>query len=162
MKKLLFLAVLVALFISCEKEDVNHTGDPTGTLYGAWALDTKTTVYQSSGEEKSETVDYSKSHFFLLLSRTSLALAKKGSLSALDLKDVDVDGVFYTYDSGKRKIRFKDPVWLSDEFLSYNMILDGTFDVEELTDKTLVLSQYQSLFKTKTIYTYHRYFTDNN
>ena len=152
MKKLLFasLVACLALFTSCGVSNVKHTGDYTGSIYGVWELASKNQV------------DYSGVHFYLSLSEPRIALAKKGSFTLLDLKDVDVDGVFYTYDSGKRKIRFKDPVWLSDEFLSYNMILDGTFDVEELTDKALVLSQYQSLFKTKTIYTYHRYFTDNN
>ena len=90
------------------------------------------------------------------MSEPFLALAKKGSFTEADLKDVDVDGAVFNFNADLKKIEFKDMLWLSDEFLSYNMILKGTFDVLELTDKSLVISQ-KDLLGTTTTYTYHRY-----
>lgn len=152
MKHFLFIVAIAALLVSCEKENVIHTGDVTGTLYGIWALDSKTVALN----DKTSTEDYSKAHFFLSLSEPFLALAKKGSFTEADLKDVDVDGAVFNFNADLKKIEFKDMLWLSDEFLSYNMILKGTFDVLELTDKSLVISQ-NDLLGTTTTYTYHRY-----
>ena len=68
MKRLLFAVLAAALLISCEKENVIHTGDITGSLYGIWQLDTKTVVYNSGNNEKSDVKDYSNAHFYLSLS----------------------------------------------------------------------------------------------
>lgn len=45
--KLLMAAIAcIALFSSCDKQGVPHTGDDTGNLYGIWQLDKKTEVIQ--------------------------------------------------------------------------------------------------------------------
>ena len=156
MKKFMIAVALVALFVSCEKENVNHTGDFSGNLYGIWALDTKTEIYKSGNKEKQSKTDYSKAHFYLSLSEPRLALAKKGSFTEWDLDDVDVDAVLFSYDSDNKVISFDKTLWLSDEFFSYNMILSGTFQVLELSQKTLILSQKDLDGKTVS-YSYHRY-----
>ena len=157
MKRLLFAVLAAALLISCEKENVIHTGDITGSLYGIWQLDTKTVVYNSGNNEKSDVKDYSNAHFYLSLSEPRLALAKKGSFTNLDLDDVDVDATTFSFNAEQRSLSFDDILWLSDEVLTYNMILKGKFDVLELTDTKLVISQKDLTAKTTTVYTYHRY-----
>ena len=89
MKKILFAAVIAcaALFTSCGVSRINHTGDVTGSIYGVWALESKNQV------------DYSGVHFYLSLSEPRIALAKKGSFTKFDLKDVDVDGSQFSYSS---------------------------------------------------------------
>ena len=46
MKNFFYMAAIacLALFTSCEKQGVDHTGDDTGKLYGRWVLDTKNVV----------------------------------------------------------------------------------------------------------------------
>lgn len=157
MKKLLFAAAIacLALFSSCEKQGVDHTGDLTGDLYGVWALDSKTTVTtDSNGKEVRDEVDYSSFHFFLALSEPRLALAKKGSFTQLDLDDVDVDGAQFSYNASKKQISFDDTLWLSEGLL-YHMRLYGVYDILELSDTKLVFQQ-ESLGVT-TIFSYHRY-----
>lgn len=160
MKRIVFAALIacMALFVSCEKENIPHTGDTTGTLYGVWTLTSKTETLQSGSGQTNKETDYTKCHFFLALSEFPMphAIAKKGSFTELDLDDVDVDAVFFTYNAEQKKISFKKTIWLSDEALKYNMILNGTFDVLELTDKKLVIQQTSALTGTVT-YTYSRY-----
>ena len=157
MKKFLYAAAFacLSLFISCEKQGVDHTGDLTGSLYGVWAMDSKTTVAtDSNGKENRSEVDYSSCHFFLSLSEPRLAIAKKGSFTQLDLDDVDVDGVLFSYNSAKKQISFDKTIWLSDGVL-YHMRLFGTYDILELTDTKLVFQQ--EALGVKTIFAYHRY-----
>jgi len=160
MRKFLFAAALacMALFTSCEKEGVSHTGDTSGNLYGVWALDTKTETIQSSDEQSTDKVDYSSVHFYLALGEFPFphAIAKKGSFTDFDLDDVDVDAVSFTYNADEKKISFKKTLWLSDNLLTYNMILSGTFDVLELTDKKLVLEQEEAIINKTTTYSFHR------
>ena len=158
MKKIFFAAALacLALLVSCQ-ESVPHTGDDTGALYGIWAMKTKTEVVKNSdGTVTDNTVDYSNVHFYLTLSEFPLphAIAKKGSFTDLDLDDVDVDGVLFTYNKDKKQISFKKTLWLT-EGLKYSMYLSGTFDVVELTDKALALRQ-ETLLGTVTTYTFQR------
>ena len=161
MKKIILAAAIacMALLASCQK-GVIHTGDKTGTLYGVWALNTKTEAIQTSdGKVTQEQVDYSGVHFYLTLSELPFphAIAKKGSFTDLDLDDVDVDAVTFTYNQDQKKISFSKKLWLSDGLLTYNMILNGTFDVVELTDKTLVLRQEEPLLQKTTTYAFLRY-----
>lgn len=161
MKKILCLAAIacMALFVSCEKEDIHHTGDLTGNLYGVWFLTGKSETYpNTSGDKASYTEDFTVHHFYLVLSEFPFphAVGKKGSLSALDLDDVDVDAVRFTYDANKHKINFKKTIWLSDELLTRNMILKGTFDVTELSETQLILEQYESLTGKTVGYIYRR------
>lgn len=157
MKKFLYAAAIacLALFTSCEKQGVDHTGDVTGSLYGVWALDSKTEVTKdSNGKEIRNEVDYASCHFFLSLSEPRIAIAKKGSFTQLDLKDVDVDAVQFSYNADKNQISFEKTLWLSDSLI-YHMRLFGTYDILELTKDKLVFQQ--EVLGVKTIYAYHRY-----
>jgi hypothetical protein len=101
-------------------------------------------------------VDYSGLHFFLTFGEFPFphAIAKKGSFTKFDLKDVDVDGVRFTYNANKKKISFNKVLWLSEGLL-HHMRLSGTFDVLELTDSRLVLMQ-ETLGK-RILYSYRKY-----
>ena len=154
-------AVLAVLFSSCEKQEVQHTGDLSGNLYGVWALETKTETYQSNssgGKQTTREIDYSGVNFYLAMGEFPFphAIAKKGSFTTFDLDDVDVDAVIFTYNAEKQQIEFKKRLWLSDNFLTYNMILDGTFDVLELSEKRFVIQQTGVLTGTTT-YSFSRY-----
>ena len=144
MKKMLFAAVLacLTLFTSCGVSRVGHTGDLSGTLYGVWALESKNQA------------DYSGVHFYLSLSEPRIALAKKGSFTQFDLKDVDVDGSQFSYNASKKQISFTKTLWLT-QGLQYEMRLSGTYKVLESTPSKLVF-QKESL-GTKTTYTFRRY-----
>lgn len=144
MKKMLFAAVLacLTLFTSCGVSRVGHTGDLSGTLYGVWALESKNQA------------DYSGVHFYLSLSEPRIALAKKGSFTQFDLKDVDVDGSQFSYNASKKQISFTKTLWLT-QGLQYEMRLSGTYKVLESTHSKLVI-QKESL-GTKTTYTFRRY-----
>ena len=143
MKKLLFAAVIACLALtSCGVSNVRHTGDLTGSIYGLWALDSKNQV------------DYSGVHFYLSLSEPRIALAKKGSFTQLDLKDVDVDGSQFSYNATKKQIGFTKTLWLT-EGLQYEMRLSGTYNILEMTRTKLVI-QKESM-GVKTIYSFRRY-----
>ena len=144
MKKLLFAAVIacLALFTSCGVSSVNHTGDRTGSIYGVWALQSKNQV------------DYSGVHFYLSLSEPRIALAKKGSFTQLDLKDVDVDGSQFSYNASKKQISFTKTLWLT-QGLQYEMRLSGTYKVLEMTRTKLVI-QKESM-GVRTVYSFRRF-----
>jgi hypothetical protein len=153
MKKL-FMAVAIAclaIFSSCDKQGVSHTGDATGDLYGVWKLEKRTDVVpQSDGTTKTTETDYTSVNFYLALSNLGVphALAKKGSFTALDLKDVDVDGTIFTYNADLKQMSFRERLWLT-ELPAYSMELKGTYDVLELTPGTLVIQQ-KNLLEVKT------------
>lgn len=144
MKKMLFAAVVacLTLFTSCGVSSVGHTGDSSGTIYGVWALESKNQV------------DYSGVHFYLSLSEPRIALAKKGSFTQFDLKDVDVDGSQFSYNASKKQISFTKTLWLT-QGLQYEMRLSGTYKVLESTPSKLVIRK-ESL-GAKTTYTFRRY-----
>ena len=156
---LLFAAILAAaLFTSCEKQGVPHTGDVTGNLYGVWNLTSKSIV-DKNDSSKSINDDYTNVHFYVEFGEFPFphAIGKKGSFTEFDLDDVDVDGAMITYNSDQRKISFtKSQIWLTDG-LRYSMKLDGTYDVLELTDKQFIIQQENVLLKTITTYTFKRY-----
>ena len=160
MKRFLFFAAILAaaLFTSCEKQGVPHTGDVTGNLYGVWALTTKSVV-DKNDSSKAIDEDYTNVHFYVAFGEFPFphAIGKKGSFTQFDLDDVDVDGAMITYNSDQRKISFtKSQIWLTDG-LRYSMKLDGTYDVLELTDKQFIIQQENVLLKTITTYTFKRY-----
>ena len=143
MKKIFFAAVIACLaFTSCGVSKVGHTGDLTGSIYGIWALESRNQV------------DYSGVHFYLSLSEPRIALAKKGSFTQFDLKDVDVDGSQFSYNASKKQIGFTKVLWLT-EGLKYEMRLSGTYNILEMTRKKLVI-QKESM-GVKTIYSFRRY-----
>lgn len=144
MKKILFAAVIVCsvLFTSCGVSNIRHTGDLSGAVYGIWALESKNQV------------DYSGVHFYLSLSEPRIALAKKGSFTQFDLKDVDVDGAQFSYNASRKQISFTKTLWLT-QGLKYDMRLSGTYKVLELTRTKLVI-QKESI-GGNTTYTFRRY-----
>ena len=144
MKRVLFAAVVacMALLTSCGVSRVNHTGDLTGSIYGVWALESKNQV------------DYSGVHFYLSLSEPRIALAKKGSFTQFDLKDVDVDGSQFSYNATKKQIGFEKTLWLT-QGLQYEMRLAGTYKILEMTRTKLVI-QKESL-GVRTVYSFRRY-----
>ena len=144
MKKLLFAAVIacLAMLASCGVSSVNHTGDRTGSIYGVWALESKNQV------------DYSGVHFYLSLSEPRIALAKKGSFTQFDLKDVDVDGAQFSYNASRKQISFTKTLWLT-QGLQYEMRLSGTYNVLEMTRTKLVI-QKESM-GVRTTYSFRRY-----
>ena len=144
MKKFLFAALIacLALLTSCGVSSVHHTGDLTGSIYGVWALDSRNQV------------DYSGVHFYLSLSEPRIALAKKGSFTQFDLKDVVVEGSQFSYNASKKQISFTKTLWLT-QGLQYEMRLSGTYRVLEMTRTKLVI-QKESL-GSRTTYTFHRY-----
>lgn len=156
---LLFAAILAAaLFTSCEKQGVPHTGDVTGNLYGVWALTTKSVV-DKNDSSKAIDEDYTNVHFYVAFGEFPFphAIGKKGSFTQFDLDDVDVDGAMITFNSDQRKISFtSSKIWLT-EGLRYSMKLDGTYDVLELSEKQFIIRQENILLKTVTTYTFKRY-----
>lgn len=144
MKKLFFAAFIscLALFTSCSVSNVRHTGDLTGSIYGVWELVSR------------DKVDYSGVHFYLSLSEPRIALAKKGSFTLLDLKDVDVDGAQFSYDGTRKQISFTKTLWLT-QGLQYEMRLSGTYRVLEMSRTKLVI-QKESV-GSGTRYTFRRY-----
>ena len=140
------LACAALVFTSCDK-GVTNTGDFTGNLYGVWQLDTKTV------DRETETLtDVNGEHIYLWLTSFRVAIAKKGSLFALDFKNMKVDGEVYSYNDVKHQISFKEPV----NGLFSIMRLSGTYDVLELSKDRLVISQVVG--KKTTTYTYHKLF----
>ena len=144
MKKLVFAVVIacMTIFTSCGVSNDRHTGDYTGAIYGVWALESKNQV------------DYSGVHFYLSLSEPRIALAKKGSFTQFDLKDVDVDGSQFSYSASRRQISFTKTLWLT-QGLRYEMRLSGTYQVLEMTRRKLVIQKESMGFTTT--YSFRRY-----
>ena len=106
---MLILAVIacMALLTSCGANRVSHTGDLTGSIYGVWALESKSVGPAGTvGQDAQNQVDYSGVHFYLSLSEPRIALAKKGSFTQFDLKDVDVDGSQFSFNASQKRISF--------------------------------------------------------
>ena len=144
MKKSLFAAVVACLTLltSCGVSNVRHTGDYTGAIYGVWALESRNQV------------DYSGVHFYLSLSEPRIALAKKGSFTQFDLKDVDVDGSQFSYNASRKQISFKKVLWLT-QGLQYEMRLSGTYNVLEMSRTRLVIQK--DGLGGRTTYAFRRY-----
>ena len=157
MKRFLFAAVIACLTMitSCGVSNVHHTGDLTGSIYGVCALDSKAIAPANSvGNSSLNQVDYSGVHFYLSLSEPRIALAKKGSFTQLDLKDVDVDGSQFSYNASKKQISFTKTLWLT-QGLQYEMRLSGTYKVLEMTRTKLVI-QKESM-GVRTVYSFRRF-----
>ena len=166
MKRLFYsmmIAAIALLPIACEKEVVPNTGDDEGVLYGTWILDTKTVDTESNMagriERSSDSTDFTGDHFMLRLTDFFMAFGQEGSVLTFDIDDVD--GTPYTYNSGTSQISFQKSITLSKGLFKI-MQLSGTYDVVELTNKSLVLKKVDtatinnySTSKT-TVYTFHK------
>ena len=144
LKRVLFAALVacLTLFTSCGGAKIHHTGDLTGSIYGVWALESKNQV------------DYSGVHFYLSLSEPRIALAKKGSFTQFDLKDVDVDGAQFSYNAAKKQISFTKTLWLT-QGLRYEMRLSGNYKVLEMSRRKLVIQK--DSFGGSTVYVFRRF-----
>ena len=143
------LACTALVLASCDK-GVTNTVDLSGNIYGVWQLDTKTV-----DRETVKATDFTSEHFYLWLTPFRVALGKKGSLGALDFKNMDVDGTVYAYNDVKYQISFDDHIILSHG-LTEIMNLYGTYDVKELSKDRLVISKTAAT--TTATYTYHKLF----
>ena len=143
------LACAALLFTSCEK-GVTNTVDLTGNIYGVWQLDSKTV-----DRETVNMTDFSSEHFYVWLTPFRVALGKKGSLTALDFKHMDVDGTIYAYNDVKHQISFDEHIILSHGITEV-MNLYGTYDVLELSKDKLVISK--TVGNKTTTYAYHKLF----
>ncbi len=88
------------------------------------------------------------------MSEPRIALAKKGSFTLFDLKDVDVDGAQFSYDATSKQISFTKTLWLT-QGLRYDMRLSGTYNVLEMTRRRLVIEK--NSLGGKTVYVFRRY-----
>jgi hypothetical protein len=140
---LLTCAALV--FTSCE-EGVTNTGDQTGDVYGVWQLDSKTV-------DGSKDTDFGSEHFYLWLTPIRVAIAKQGSLTALDFKNLDIDGTVWSYNSVKQQLSFDEHLILSNGPMEV-MNLYGTYDVKELSKSSLVISKVVG--GSTTTYSFHK------
>ncbi|MBR1570273.1 MAG: hypothetical protein IJ823_02730 [Bacteroidales bacterium] len=159
--KLATLTAFFFAFLSCTK-GVEHTGDQSGNLYGNWVLDTKSVTI---GDNTPAVTDFSGAHFYLGFMEPKLAFGKEGSIFTFDIDDVDA--VPFSYNAGKKQITFEKIISLSTGFPPKVMWLFGTYDVVELTDKKLVLSQTVSSLldsdtRETTEYTYHKLVEHSN
>ena len=143
------LAFAALFFTSCD-QGVSNTVDMTGNIYGVWQLDSKTVDRKTVKE-----TDFGADHFYLWLTPFRVALAKKGSLSALDFKNMDVDGTVFAYNDVNYQISFDDHMILSNGSQEV-MNLYGTYDVKELSKDRLVFSKTTG--RSTTTYTFHKLF----
>ena len=153
------LLAVVALFLSSCTKGVEHTGDDTGDLYGNWVLDTRKKVYDNN---EIIVTDFTNDHFYLAFMEPQVAFGKEGSIFTFDIDDVDA--VTFSYNKDKKQITFEKAIVLSKGFPPKVMELFGTYDVLELTSKSLVLSQpAESLVGgVTTEYSYHKLVEHNN
>ena len=166
MKNFFYMAAIacLALFTSCEKQGVDHTGDDTGKLYGRWVLDTKNVVteYTSDGKTTtdSEDTNFANDHFFLLLAEPRVAMAKEGTLITFDIDDVDA-GTF-AYNSELKQITFNKMLRLASGFPVRTMTLYGTYDVVELSNNLVLRKKEEVKLSDRfdasqtTTYSFHR------
>ena len=140
-------ACAALIFTSCDK-GVTNTGDLTGNLYGIWMLDSKTV-----DKETEKTTDFTSEHFYLCLNEIRMAFGKTGSLTGFDLDHVDVDFSWYAYNDVKHQISF-DKLIVLRQGLKEVMSLYGTYDVLELSENNLVISQ--TVGSKTTTYSFHR------
>ncbi len=164
MKRMIFMAAVacLALFVSCEKQSVEHTGDPTGKLYGTWVLDTKDIVTETITSGKSETnrmsTDFTDANFYLLLAKPRVAIA------TFDLENVDGNGEdSFSYNAHSNMITFNRKLELTSAFPVRVMVLDDTYDILDMSDRLVLRSLPEeivisNLVKTKktTTYSFHR------
>ena len=162
MRNFLYMAAIacLTLFTSCDKLG-DHTGDPSGQLYGRWVLDSKEVVTVNGTDDPvSETTDFTDDRFFLGISEFPIpfAAAKEGTLITFDIDDVDATEI--TYNSKSKQISFTETLHLARK--GHSMRLHGTYDVV-LTKNNLTLRQekavtFGTLIDTKqtTTYSFHR------
>ena len=164
MRRMIFMAAVacLALFVSCEKQSVEHTGDPTGKLYGTWVLDTKDVVSETTTNGKSEqgriNTDFTDGSFYLLLAKPRVAVA------TFDLNNAEMNGEdSFSYNANSSMITFNRKLELTSAFPVRVMLLDGTYDVLEMSDRLVLRSLpdeivVSNLVRTKktTTYTFHR------
>lgn len=130
-RSLLAIACVVSLASSCYKE--NATGDDASAIYGQWMLDTETVIIEASvsgnGTTNRTVVDFTGTG-------CCLELGVEGASARMGW---DMAVTLFSYDAGSRRIDFPRGLSVSDDGKA--LVLIGSYDVTELTDKKLVLTQ---------------------
>ena len=131
-----FLHILVCSFlsslaVSCYK---NKAEDDTA-IYGTWILDTytletDTSISESSGNGRTVTVDFTDSGCKLVLDEDLVAAGRMG---------FEMEVTSYSYDPDSKRIDFARRISVAD--YGKSMVLQGAYDVKELSRSRLVLSQ---------------------
>ena len=128
-RSLMGLACTAVLATACYKENA----DDESAIYGQWMLDTQTVLIETSvsgsGHQNKTVVDFTGTGCYL-------ELGVEGASARLGF---DFAVSVYSYDAGSKRIDF--PRGLSVEDGGRAFVLAGSYDVTELTDKKLVLTQ---------------------
>lgn len=127
----LVLAFLSSLAVSCYK---NKAEDGTA-IYGTWILDTYiletgASISEGSGDARTITVDFTGSGCKLILDEDLIAAGRMGYAMGT---------TSYSYDPDSKRIDFARKISIAD--YGKSMILQGAYDVKELTMSRLVLCQ---------------------
>ena len=128
---ILVLAFLSSLAVSCYK---NKPEDDTA-IYGTWMLDTYTletgaSISGSDGNARTITVDFTGSGCKLVLDEDLIAAGRMG---------FEMEVTSYSYDPDSKRIDFARRISVAD--YGKSMVLQGAYDVKELSRSRLVLSQ---------------------
>ena len=156
MKRFLHLVVLTTLSfvaVSCYK----NTSDDDTAIYGTWILDTYTletgsSVSDTGDRSRTITEDFSGMGCKLVLDEDLIAAGRMG---------YEMEVTSYSFDPDSRRIDFARKISVAD--YGKSMVLQGAYDVKELTMSRLVLSQsdekhFGKAVSTKetTTYQFHR------
>lgn len=129
-RSLLAVACTALLASSCYKEG---SDDGVGAIYGQWLLDTQTVTFETSvggnGSTNRTVVDFTDTGCYL-------ELGLEGASAHLG---VDYAVTIFSYNPDSKRIDF--PRGLSVSGGGKVFALTGSYDVTELTDRKLVLSQ---------------------
>ena len=124
------LACTAVLASSCYKED---DGKGESAVYGQWMLDTETVIIEASssgnGSKNERIIDFTGTGCYIELGVEG-ASARLGS---------DFNVTVYSYDAGSKRIDFPRGLSVSDDGRA--LVLAGSYDVTELTEKKMVLTQ---------------------
>ena len=128
---ILVLAFLSSLAVSCYK---GKAEDETA-IYGTWMLDTYTletgaSISDSGGNGRTITVDFTGSGCKLVLDEDLIASGRIG---------YEMEVTSYSYDPDSKRIDFSRKISVAD--YGKSMVLQGAYDVKELSMSRLVLSQ---------------------
>lgn len=163
MKKALFAAFaacLAALAISCTGHLDNPTGDESGLLYGTWVMDSYRFDAGGSVDGESGNIPVPIPY----VQKTTLRF-EENPLVVYAQMGLDTSQSAYTVDNEKQTITLARLMKVSND--GQVLVMDGTFDIVELSADKLVLRQPYSDFgidlgdktvtsKATATYTFHR------
>ncbi|MBQ3766509.1 MAG: hypothetical protein II874_07220 [Bacteroidales bacterium] len=159
-KTLLAIACIAVSAVSCYKDGPGK-GDEPGSICGTWVLDTKTVLIETSfggndNQNKTE-IDFKGLDCRLSLEYDQLAHAAFG---------YELEVTTYSYDAESQRLDFSRQLSVSSS--GRTMTLVGQYDVTQLTQEKLVLTQKSgvtigsSSAYEVTTYEFHRKPDDNS